>query len=158
MSDAGGTADLNLPHLTFDQSSLVTILNEGPLTETRYRPANWSDPGDSPEILHPTDLSVYRGIHPGGDWKLYVVDDSAGNIGSIAGWTLILQYTGFQGCTGIPYSSADVEWAARIAAGLTAANDECLDRLDAVRTGDSNGRIDNLDVLRLARRVAGLDP
>ena len=57
-----------------------------------------------------------------------------------------------------PYEVGDVHKALTIAAGLLAATRTNLDRLNAVRDGESATRVDMRDAARIARMAMGLDP
>jgi subtilisin-like proprotein convertase family protein len=47
-------------------------------------------PAPAPEGEYGTSLDVFNGTYPAGTWNLYVVDDTVGDGGSIAGWSLSL--------------------------------------------------------------------
>lgn len=57
-----------------------------------------------------------------------------------------------------PYGSADVRKALSIAAGLLAATQGNLDRLNIIRDGASASKVDMRDAARIARMAMGLDP
>lgn len=61
-----------------------------------YKPTNYGG-GDTftgaSSGPYGTNLTAFVGIVPNGDWKLYIVDDGAGDAGSISGWTLNIQTT-----------------------------------------------------------------
>jgi hypothetical protein len=42
----------------------------------------------APAGPYSTTLSVFNGTDPNGDWKLFIVDDAAGDAGSLGGWRL----------------------------------------------------------------------
>jgi hypothetical protein len=56
-----------------------------------------------------------------------------------------------------PFAAQDLAKAAGLAAGTAAVSPSDLARFDVVKSGDSAGRVDMLDVAGIARRVAGLD-
>src|SRR5204862_73621 len=61
-------------------------------------------PGRCPAASLATALSSFIGTNPNGDWKLYVVDDAAGDTGSIRdGWTLDVETT-TQVCNGASFT------------------------------------------------------
>ncbi|HEX5041572.1 MAG TPA: hypothetical protein VFV75_01640 [Candidatus Polarisedimenticolaceae bacterium] len=100
MSDVGGCgAPPNATYLTFDDFAPTAMApGASPAARGSYRPAN-SGAGDAfpapaPVPSGATSLSAFSGIDPNGEWKLYVVDDAAGNTGQIReGWTLDLVTT-----------------------------------------------------------------
>ncbi len=101
MSDAGGSDNLSGVNLTFDQSASA-MPDATQLVSGTYRPTNFNsnttlEPGSvdnfpSPgpgQTVYGSDLNVFNGTAPNGTWRLYVVDDEAGDSGSIAtGWAL----------------------------------------------------------------------
>ncbi|HWT02319.1 MAG TPA: Calx-beta domain-containing protein [Pyrinomonadaceae bacterium] len=101
MSDAGGSAGVSGVNLTFDQSA-AAMPDASQIVSGTYRPTNFSgdttlEPGGVDNFPSPgpgqtnygSDLSVFNGTAPNGTWRLYVVDDEAGDSGSIAtGWAL----------------------------------------------------------------------
>jgi subtilisin-like proprotein convertase family protein len=94
MSDVGGGTDLSNVTLTFDDGAATGLGSV--ITSGTYKPTN-SGTGDTfaapaPPGTYGTTLSVFRGQDPAGPWSLYVVDDAAGDLGSIAGgWSLTIQ-------------------------------------------------------------------
>ncbi len=96
LSDAGGGADVNNLTLTLDDASVLTLPDSDPLVAGTYRPTDYV-PGDSfaapaPPLPHGANLAVFNGTDPNGDWKLFIVDDAGGDIGSLAsGWTLTIE-------------------------------------------------------------------
>jgi uncharacterized repeat protein (TIGR01451 family) len=100
MSHAGNqdqsTANLNL---TFDDSAPAGPLPEtGQLASGVWQPAAYTDlfptptfPMNAPAGPYPAALAALNGSDPNGSWSLYVLDDSAGDIGAISsGWSLTL--------------------------------------------------------------------
>lgn len=106
MSDAGGTE----PHNTEDPDDLVFSstasttfpVDSAPLNNTPYRAVNAtegaepeSDPMPEPAPAGPygSDLSALHGTAADGEWRLYAVDDTTGNVGRLDdGWSLTLTY------------------------------------------------------------------
>lgn len=100
MSDVGGCQPFPSPsQLTLDDFATATLSPaQTPSVLASYRPANngVGDPFPAPASgqLAASALSAFNGINPNGVWKLYVVDDTPGGVGSIAqGWTLDLVTT-----------------------------------------------------------------
>ena len=95
LSDAGGAVPAPNAMITLDDTAQFSLPNAGFLFNQRYRPANFS--GDDPDFFpapapvgpHGAALAVFSGADPNGIWSLYVVDDSVGDVGAIAGgWSL----------------------------------------------------------------------
>ena len=95
LSDAGGSTAVSNITLAFDDAAAGTIANNGPMTAGTYKPVNYSA-GDAfgapaPASPYATALSTFNGVSPNGTWSLYVVDDAAGDLGSIVtGWELTI--------------------------------------------------------------------
>lgn len=99
MSDVGsGTNPANIT-LTFDDAAAAFLPNTLPLTGT-YKPTNLSDAGSdtfgAPASAPPygATLSTFAGTDPNGEWKIFVVDDAAGDSGSVQSWKLDFVTTG----------------------------------------------------------------
>jgi subtilisin-like proprotein convertase family protein len=96
MSDVGGCGNLAIPvTMTFDDFAPTAISANVTAGTGTYRPFNQGIvdfyPAPAPAPSAATALSAFNGTNPNGDWKLYVVDDAAGDSGSILeGWTLDL--------------------------------------------------------------------
>lgn len=107
MSDAGGSMDSNGTVLTIDQSGSTLLSNESPLSSGTFRPSNYASlnvaesdgadtfPSPAPgRSTYDSSLEFFYGTNPNGAWRLYVVDDEAGDVGQItAGWDLELATT-----------------------------------------------------------------
>ncbi|HEX5041565.1 MAG TPA: hypothetical protein VFV75_01605 [Candidatus Polarisedimenticolaceae bacterium] len=97
MSDVGSCfTQPNATYLTFDDNA-TTVMDRAtlPYYRSTVRPSNFGLEDSFPAPASPpssaASLSVFHGIDPNGDWKLYVVDDAAGDSGVIAGgWSLDL--------------------------------------------------------------------
>jgi uncharacterized repeat protein (TIGR01451 family) len=115
MSDAGGGNSLANVSINFADSAAVAIPFSDAITNGTYKPADWTDAGTADSFAAPapsgpygTNLSVFNGINPNGPWSLYIVDDTGGDVGSLAGgWSLTLTTVGGATCCG-PNSSADL--------------------------------------------------
>jgi hypothetical protein len=55
-------------------------------------PGSFPDPAPAGLYASPS-LSVFNGSNPNGTWQLYVIDDAAGDVGSITGWSLDISAT-----------------------------------------------------------------
>ncbi|MCC7376103.1 MAG: proprotein convertase P-domain-containing protein [Verrucomicrobiales bacterium] len=93
MGDAGGSIPVGTPiRLTFDGTA-TPIPDNGPLEAGKYAPSNYSPDDNFSGVAAPygSSLSEFVGTNPNGDWKLYVVDDTANDSGAIAqGWSLTI--------------------------------------------------------------------
>jgi hypothetical protein len=108
MSDAGDTsAATRTLELTFDDSAtqMPCLDSTGFLGSGTWAPTDdpltglndCSDPNRPDEFAAPAPagpwgakLSAFDGVDPNGTWSLYVTDDSSGDSGSLAGWSLDL--------------------------------------------------------------------
>jgi len=97
MSDSGGNRAMSGVNLVFDDASPL-LLTSAQITSGTYRPSNNGAaddalPAPAPGAPYSTSLSVFNGINPLGDWKLWVFDDRNNDGGSIASWSLQLELT-----------------------------------------------------------------
>lgn len=79
--------------LTFDDEASSVIPPTESLITGSFRPAKYMPnvefSEDAPEGPYVASLSEFGGFDPNGTWKLYVTDDTPGDLGSIAGgWIL----------------------------------------------------------------------
>jgi len=105
-SDVGGTQDTFGVSLTLDDSASQPVPDGGPVfAETpdeplgggTYRPTDVNDgpdtfPAPAPTPLGGSALSVFNGTNPNGAWKLWVVDDRAGDSGTLRGWCMRVSF------------------------------------------------------------------
>jgi subtilisin-like proprotein convertase family protein len=100
MSDAGGSWPISNLNLTFDDNAAAPLSDTAQLTSGTYQPVNYGPgidawPGVAPPPSGNSALSVFNGTDPNGIWKLYVLDDEAGDSGNLgAGWCLNIATTG----------------------------------------------------------------
>ncbi len=81
--------------ITLDDAALAPLPDTGNITTGAFQPAAY---GMSPVFSNPapagpytTSLANFGGLSPNGTWSLYILDDSDGDIGSVAnGWMLDL--------------------------------------------------------------------
>ena len=99
MSDAGGSPDVVNVNLTFDSATSTALPDSSQISSGTYRPTNYvgkdgtTDPFSAPAPAGPfsTSLNAFNGTSPNGSWNLFVEDDAAVDVGSIAsGWELII--------------------------------------------------------------------
>jgi subtilisin-like proprotein convertase family protein len=110
MADSGGSADVSGITLVFDDAASGGLPDESQIASGTYKPSVGSavaNQGCSAPQSFPTDatgtnppagpygssLSVFNGTDPNGIWKLYVIDDSITEVGSITGWSLDISTT-----------------------------------------------------------------
>lgn len=122
MSDTGGLTPVSGLTLTFSDAGSAlpdtTVLSSG-----TFRPTNYDAPGTVDSFAPPaplegpygSTLSLFNGINPNGTWNLYVLDDTQGNAGTMAGgWSLTV--------SAVPEPSSLVLGAVALAAaGVVAA-------------------------------------
>ncbi len=96
MSKAGAGTGVTGLTLKFDDNA-VTPVPQGPLTSQTYKPANYAGTKSLPTPApaaptggYPSALSTLNGSPASGDWLLYIIDDTAGQKGSLAGWSLAI--------------------------------------------------------------------
>jgi subtilisin-like proprotein convertase family protein len=105
MSDAGRTYRVSSTSLLFDDSASSAIPETTAIVPGRYRPANYqSSDVEAPPAgsVGPigNNLNALAANGANGEWKLYVVDDHAGDTGSIASWSISFETT--------PYPSVEL--------------------------------------------------
>lgn len=91
LSDAGGGTDVTNITLTFEDGAPAASLTA--LTSGTFSPTNsgTTDPFPAPAPAAPygTALSAFNGVNPNGVWQLFIVDDAAGDLGTLSGgWSL----------------------------------------------------------------------
>lgn len=97
MSDVGGGTEVGGLNLTFDDAAATSLPDNATLTAGTYKPTDFETgdafPPPAPQgATTGTTLDAFYGSAPTGMWKLFVVDDTGGHTGSIAGsWSLNLQ-------------------------------------------------------------------
>jgi len=95
LADIGNPTDIVGIDLTFDDQATAVLSNSGTVTGGTYQvaqngtlPLHLSLPSPLSVTFGQT-LSVFNGLDPNGDWRLFVNDDGGGDVGSIAGgWSL----------------------------------------------------------------------
>ena len=119
MSDVGATNDLSNADLTFSMDALASMVAGGPNGSGTYLPThpNIGDPMPSPA---PADdgvigLAAFNGQSPNGTWSLYVVDDTIGDSGSVAGgWELTFRGVDNQSCASSGYTGTKLTWCKNV--------------------------------------------
>jgi subtilisin-like proprotein convertase family protein len=95
MSDVGGNPDANNVTLTLDDAAPSPLPDIGPLVSGTFKPTNNAPaetfPPPAPAPSGGSLLSAFNGADPNGVWRLFVIDDSLSDFGSIAGgWCLTI--------------------------------------------------------------------
>jgi uncharacterized repeat protein (TIGR01451 family) len=95
MSDAGGGYAVTNLTVTLEDGAASALPDASRINAGSYQPADY-EPGDTFPAPAPggaagSALNAFNGTNPNGTWALYVVDDAAGDAGTIGqGWTLTL--------------------------------------------------------------------
>jgi subtilisin-like proprotein convertase family protein len=102
MSDAGGTSPVSNLVLSFDDAAGGPV--PAPAVSGVFQPTNIGTQLDSFPLPAPvvtgfptgsSALSVFNGTQPTGTWRLYVLDDTAGDTGTLnSGWAVFVTTTG----------------------------------------------------------------
>jgi subtilisin-like proprotein convertase family protein len=94
LSDGGGGDEVTDLTFTFDDEAATAQADEDPYASGTFKPANYEDddsyPAPAPTATQASSLAVFDGTNPNGSWRLFVVDDAGGDIGSLSGWSLSL--------------------------------------------------------------------
>jgi uncharacterized repeat protein (TIGR01451 family) len=102
VSDVGGGFAINGVNITLDDNAASSLPDSGTIADGVYKPSNYLnspvDPLSTNDVFaapapagpYAAKLADLVGSSPNGQWKLYVMDDQAGNLGSIGGWSLSL--------------------------------------------------------------------
>lgn len=96
MSDAGGSAALTNVDLVFDDAASTLLPDATRIASGTYRPTNYGEGdtfGAAPSGPYSTSLANFIGGVANGDWQLYIVDDGAGDGGSLTSWSLDIETT-----------------------------------------------------------------
>jgi subtilisin-like proprotein convertase family protein len=92
IGDSGGSNDIADVNVTFDDEAATDLPNSDPLVNgTSYKPFLQGDietfPGGPPASGSST-LTVFDGLSPNGEWRLFAMDDANGDLTTISGWSL----------------------------------------------------------------------
>ncbi len=99
MSDCGGYFSISNVALTFSDAAAGLLPDEAQIVSGTYKPTNYDANFmvDSFAAPAPTTgpygstLSLFNGTNPNGVWSLYIIDDTQGNSGTMAGgWSLTI--------------------------------------------------------------------
>jgi subtilisin-like proprotein convertase family protein len=92
LSDAGGTDDVTGLNITFDDEAAGPPTDTTVITSGSYQPFNYAGietfPAPAPVINGSTVLSVFDGLSPNGQWRLYADDDNTDNLTVVKSWSL----------------------------------------------------------------------
>ena len=95
MSHAGAGHSVSNLTLTFDDAATNALPNGDPLASKSYKPGRYAGavvfPTPAPAGAYGSTLASVIGQDPNGTWSLYLLDDTAGDAGFVAGgWSLNL--------------------------------------------------------------------
>ena len=95
LSDVGGDLDITNVYLTFRMDA-QNVHGTNRIISGTYRPTDNgteldSFPAPAPPPPYSTDLASLLGKSPNGEWKLFVVDDTLGDAGSLEWWSLTVE-------------------------------------------------------------------
>lgn len=97
MSDAGGSVDIINGNLVFDDAAAGYV--PATIVSGTYKPTNTAGPDNFPAPgpgsitqINPL-LSDFTGNF-NGDWKLFVMDDAGGDVGSMTSWSIVFEVNG----------------------------------------------------------------
>ncbi len=95
MSDCGGGFTMTNRVLSFSDAASGFLPNASLILPGTYRPTDYELgdrlPPPAPPGMPATQLTAFNGSDPNGVWSLFIVDDSAGDAGVLAGgWSLQL--------------------------------------------------------------------
>ena len=124
MSDTGESPVANL-NLTLDDTAVSSLPQSGSLTSGTFKPTDY-EPGDAfaapaPAGPYGAALSVFGGLNPNGDWKLFVMDDAGGDSGTLnGGWSVNFVTTrGLAGAADVGVTTTASPGAVNIGSDLT---------------------------------------
>jgi subtilisin-like proprotein convertase family protein len=153
MSDVGGpgpgVASVNL---TFDDDAAITLDPTTNPPSGIYRPVNFvagdSFPAPAPLPTPATTLSAFQGTDPNGTWSLYVVDDAAGDTGTIAGGWQIDFVMASEFCSPVPITIFDNAPAGPYPALVTVAGlTGVVNKVTATMKGLTHGYPQDIDAM-----------
>jgi uncharacterized repeat protein (TIGR01451 family) len=92
LSDAGGNYAITNVALTFSNAAPATLPASARIVSGTYRPTDYA-PDDlfvapAPPAPRAADLAAFNGQNPNGTWRLFIMDDAAGDHGRLDGWRL----------------------------------------------------------------------
>lgn len=95
MASAGNGFDINNVSLTFDDDAANPLPDEAQITSGTFQPTSYgvfdTFPPPANQPSGNTNLSVYNGTDPNGVWNLFIIDQFAVDVGTMAGgWTLTI--------------------------------------------------------------------
>jgi uncharacterized repeat protein (TIGR01451 family) len=99
LSDVGGARSVTNITINLDDAGASPLPDASQLANGTYRLSNFDTntdafPADAPSAPYAANLSAFNGSNPSGTWKLYVHDDTFGDLGRIAGWSLTITTVG----------------------------------------------------------------
>jgi subtilisin-like proprotein convertase family protein len=96
MGNAGGTVGDTEAFIRFDDEAAGLLPDSTRINNGTYRPTLYGEPesfpAPSPLVTGAGFLSVFDGIDPDGQWRLFGIDDQNGELVRIDGWALELSW------------------------------------------------------------------
>jgi subtilisin-like proprotein convertase family protein len=99
MSDTCGSTALTNADFVFDDQAAGSVSDAGPCTGGTFQPTNIGAGDAMPAAITDTSLSAFNGLNPNAaaagflnPWRLYLVDDTGTNVGTLnSGWSITIQ-------------------------------------------------------------------
>jgi subtilisin-like proprotein convertase family protein len=153
MSDVGGQGPgVSNIDMTFDDDAYYQLTPVNTPGTYTYQPINFGSgdvfPGPAPAPSPATGLSAFNGTNPNGVWSLYVLDDLAGDSGSISrGWSIDFT-TAIEVCNSTPIAIFDNAAAAPYPSPINVAGlPEAISKVSVKLNGLSHTYPDDIDML-----------
>lgn len=156
MSDVGGNTEVGNLNLTFDDNAATALPDSAQLVSGTFKPTDF-EPGDAFPVPAPQGaltgaaLNAFYGSAPNGVWKLFAVDDTGANAGSIAGaWTINLTtsttacaFTLTPSVQSFPITGGSGTFAINMPAGCSwsASTQSAFISIDSASSGTNSGTI-----------------
>jgi subtilisin-like proprotein convertase family protein len=101
LSDIGGTTPSGTVTLTLSDAAAPTLPTTSPLASGTFKPTNINTGTDDSFVApapapsaNSTLNGAFAGVNPNGVWRLYIMDDAGGDIGTLSGWSMTFTTTG----------------------------------------------------------------
>jgi large repetitive protein len=140
MTDSGAADNISGINLNFDDAATAALPDNSQLTSGTYKPSvgihalGCNFPGSFPDPApvgpYASSLSVFNGTNPNGTWKLYVIDDSRADSGSISSWSLTINTDSTAPSVTINQASGQAETTSTSPIHFTAVFDEPVTGFD----------------------------
>ena len=100
MSDAGSGSDINNVALTFSDGASSTLPDSAQIVSGTYKPTDYetnetdadfgTSTGGIQSASTTTFAAAFNGFAANGNWNLYVLDDTSGDVGTLDSWSLTI--------------------------------------------------------------------